>query len=112
MYLHWFCDNGIEVNAAKTQMFLLGALNMLRNMSPVELSFCGASMPDNRVVKKKLGITIDRYLSYQLHIYVITKKCTGALKALNQARHVIPKSAMKTIKVSIESHTTSPRILM
>jgi len=69
---------------------------MLRNMSPVEISFCGSTVLDSRVVKN-LGITMDRHLNYQSHIDVMTRKCTGVLIALNHARHVIPNTVMRSI---------------
>ena len=92
----WFCANGMKVNAAKTQMIVLGTPAMMRNMSPVVINFCGSPVPDSRVVKN-LGITIDRHLNYQSHIDVLTRKCTGVLLALSHSRHVIPRSAIKPI---------------
>ena len=92
----WFCANGMKVNAAKTQMVVFGTPAMLRNMPPVVIRFCDSAIPDSHVVRN-LGITMDRHLNYQSHIDSITKKCIGTLIALNHARHVIPKSALKTI---------------
>ena len=59
----WFCANGMKVNAAETQMLVLGTPAMLRNMPPVVISFCGSTVPDSRVVRN-LGVTIDRHLNY------------------------------------------------
>lgn len=73
---------------------------MLRNLPPLTLNFGGTKVVDSRIVKS-LGVSIDRHLSYHAHIDSITRKCTGILVALSHARHVIPRSALKTIVESL-----------
>ena len=92
----WFCSNGMKVNAAKTQMLVLGTPAMLRDMPSVSINFCGAVVPDSKTVKN-LGVTMDSHLTYQAHVDVMTRKCTGILISLNHARHVIPHTAIQTI---------------
>ena len=90
----WCCHNGMKLNAKKTQMLVLGTPSMLRGLPPVTLRFCGNVIPDSKVVKN-LGVSIDRHLNFDTHIDTLSRKCTGILMALNHARHVIPKSALK-----------------
>ena len=92
----WFCQNGMKLNAQKTKMLVLGTPAMLRNMPPVTVNFCGATIPDSRVVQN-LGLHMDRHLNYQSHIDALSRKCTGVLLALSHARHVIPRAAFKAI---------------
>ena len=92
----WFCSNGMKVNAAKTQMLVLGTPAMLRDMPSVSINFCGAVVPDSKTVKN-LGVTMDSQLTYQAHVDGMTRKCAGILISLNHARHAIPHTAIQTI---------------
>ena len=86
----------MSLNAKKTQMLVMGTQAMLRGLPPVTLSFCGTVVPDAKVVKN-LGVSIDRHLTFESHIDDMSRKCTGILIALNHARHVIPRTALKCI---------------
>ena len=92
----WFCNNGMKVNASKTQMLVLGTPGMLKTLPPVTLTFCGTTVCEEKMVKD-LGVVIDRNLNYQAHVDSVCRKCVGILTALNQARHVIPRSALSAI---------------
>ena len=92
----WFCQNGMKLNAQKTKMLVIGTPAMLRDMPHVTINFCGASIPDSKVVQN-LGLSMDRHLNYQSHIDVLSRKCTGILLALSHARHVMPRSALKIV---------------
>ena len=48
----WFCHNSMKVNAARTQMLVLGTSAMLRNLPPITVKFCGSIIGDSRTVKK------------------------------------------------------------
>ena len=97
---HWFCRNGMKVNAQKTQMIILGTPPMLRGLPPVSLRFNGTTVTESPAVRN-LGITIDRSLNFQAHVDTMTRKCTGILVALSHARHVIPGQAMKVLVESL-----------
>ena len=92
----WFCDHSMKLNAAKTQMLMLGTPAMLRDVPPVSLRFCGTLIRESREVKN-LGVTIDRHLNFQCHIDVMSRKCVGILIALSHARHVIPKAQLSSV---------------
>ena len=92
----WFCNNCMKVNAAKTQMMVLGTPGMLKSLPPVTLSFCGSTVHEESSVRD-LGVTVDRHLNYQEHIDTVCRKCAGILTALSHARHVIPRSVLPSI---------------
>ena len=92
----WFCHNGMKVNAAKTQMLVLGTPAMLRGLPPVTVNFCGSTVVDAGTVKN-LGLYLDRHLNYQAHITAMASKCTGILIALSHARHVMPANTRKVV---------------
>ena len=92
----WFCFNRMKLNCKKTQMLVLGTPSMLRNMSPVTLTFNGDVIRDSSVVKN-LGVHFDRHLNFEAHIDNMSHKCAGILIALSHARHVIPRYVLKGI---------------
>ena len=100
----WFCHNKMKLNAKKTQMLVLGTQAMLRGLPPVQLKFCENVIPDSKVIKN-LGVLLDSHLTFEAHIDHMSRKCTGILMALNQARHVIPRSALKDITEALALST-------
>ena len=61
----WFCNNGMKVNAQKTQMIVLGTPSMLRDLPPISLKFSGTTVTESRVVTN-LELTVDRSLDFML----------------------------------------------
>ena len=96
----WFCFNGMNVNAQKTQMIVLGTPSMLRSLPALSLKFNGATVTESRVVKNS-GVIFDRSLTFESHIDTMTRQCTGLLIALNHARHVMLHQALKVIVESL-----------
>lgn len=90
----WFCQNGMKVNAAKTEFMILGTKAMLRDVSDVTIKFCNHSILASKQARN-LGVVFDQNLSFQPHVDHIVRKCTGMLTALAHARHVIPASTVR-----------------
>ena len=86
----------MRLNAAKTQMIVIGSSAMLRTVSPVAISFCGTTSTESKKLKN-LRVIMDRHLNFVPHVDRVSQKCTGMLIALMLARHVIPRSALKRI---------------
>ena len=97
---HWFCFNGMKVNARKTQMIILGTPSMLRNLPPVSIQFNGTTVMESREVKN-LGLIVDKSLNFQVHVDTMTRKCVGILMALSHARRVISGQALRVIVESL-----------
>ena len=92
----WFCQHRMKVNEAKTKMIVIGTAAMLRSFEGVTLTFNGSAIHDSEEVKN-LGVVVDRHLSYRAHVDDLSRRCTGMLIALNNARHVIPKRVLPTL---------------
>lgn len=88
-----FCDNGMKVNAEKTQVVVIGTQAILCDLLPA-LHLCGNVVTDSLVLNS-LGVIVHRHLTYLAHIDFLPKKCTDILMALNFALHLIPTSALK-----------------
>ena len=61
------------------------------------ISFAGATVHESTSVKN-LGLVVDKHLSYHCHVNHVSK-CTGALPALNHAKHVLPPITLKPIVI-------------
>ena len=85
----WFCTYGMKVNPTKTQLMVYGTKNALRDFPPVQIRF-GNSLISESLTVKNLGLTMDRFLSFEPHINQLVAKCTGVLISLSHTRHVLP----------------------
>ena len=92
----WFCHHSMKLNAAKTQMLVLGTHGMLKTLPPVTISFCDTFIHDAKVVKNP-GMMIDSHLNFQAHLDYLRKKCNGLLIALSHIRHVIPAKTLSPV---------------
>ena len=90
----------MKVNAAKTQMIVLGTKQMLKDLPPVSIRLAGTTVNESTTVKN-LGIVMDRTLSFHNHVSNVVSKSTGVLLALTHVRHVLPKPAVKPIVTSL-----------
>ena len=100
----WFRANGLKVNAAKTQLMLLGSPPNLRTLPDIKVTFREHDLlpiPE----AKNLGLTFDRSLSWTTHISNITKSCFGVLSGLSHLRGHLPPSVILTlVEALVVSH--------
>ena len=97
----WFQQNGMKVNAAKTEVILCGDRRQLPNTSvPPVISVMGQHVQSSKYVRN-LGVFFDNTLSWNYHIKMMTERCFGILIGLNQAKHVLPLEILPRIIDSI-----------
>ena len=94
----WFRSNSLKVNASKTQLIMFGTRQNLRSFPPSEVSvlFRGVSLHPCTEVKN-LGVVFDRYLSWDQHISLVTRRCFGMLTGLVHLRHYLPVTVLTTL---------------
>ena len=86
----WFLQNGMMVNASKTELLLCGDRRQLAQISePPEINFKGGRLVSTDQVKN-LGVVMDSTLSWNQHIRMLTNRCFGLLVGLSHAKHVLP----------------------
>ena len=90
------------VNASKTQLIIFGTRNILKDLPPVQLRFGTSVVSESRVVKN-LGLTMDRYLTFEDHVSRLVAKCTGVLIALSHSRHVLPSFTVALVDALVVS---------
>jgi hypothetical protein len=94
---HWFCENGLELNASKTDAIIFGTkaqLAKLKNTGSVTVNKCDISL-SNTV--KILGVHIDRTLSMDAQANSIVSACNYHIRSLRHIRNRLNLDTAKTI---------------
>ncbi len=75
----YYLKNGLMFNSSKTQCIFNGNRQLLSNIPPnTTINFNGPIMHPSKHVKN-LGIYIDRYMLFDVHIHELNKKATSIL---------------------------------
>ena len=107
--IEWFCCNKLSLNLAKTNFIIFSPkgikeYNLNQTFHILDIN--------NEIIKqaksaKFLGIDLDKYLDWNIHVSKIMSKLSRGLYILNKVKNVLPQSAMKTLYYSIfHSHLT------
>jgi len=93
----WFRVNGLKVNAAKTQLMLLGSTaKNLRTIPDITIKFRDLDvLPVSEA--KNLGLIFDRTLSWDAHVSEVTRRCYGILGGLSHLRGRLPPAVISAL---------------
>ena len=93
---NWFRANGLKVNAAKTQLMLLGSPQNLRTVNDIKVKFRDQDLvPISEA--KNLGLTFDRSLCWDRHVSTVTQRCFGVLTGLSHLRGHLPTAVLSAL---------------
>ena len=88
----YFDMNGLLINPRKTQVIFIGSRHNIAGIpNNITISFDGNSITPSLNVKN-LGIYIDRYMTFDIHIDNLHKKVMGILMYLNRIKDSLPYS--------------------
>ena len=93
---NWYSNNGLKINAAKTQLIALGTREMTRRLPPFSITFSGSAVTCSSSVKN-LGVWFDSNMSFVTHTDDVVRRCTGSLCGLSHSRHSLPRSVLITL---------------
>ena len=82
----WFLQNGLQLNADKSEMDFLGTpaqLQLAANITTVDIAGSSLSVAKQR---KSLGVTIDSNLQFDCHARNVAKVCNFHSRALHHVR--------------------------
>ena len=101
----WFMQNGMMVNATKTELILCGDRRQIINIrEKPPIKFMDKTLTYSDTVKN-MGVIMDPALSWEPHIKHITDRCIGILVALLHAKHLLPASILpRVIDALVFSH--------
>ena len=89
----WFAQNHMKLNAAKSQLLVLGNPKILGNIPKITLSMQDTTIHESDTVRN-LGLVMDRGLSFDMHVKSVCGRCTGILIGLARVRHCVPKRVL------------------
>ena len=93
---NWFQANGLKVNAAKSQLMLLGSPQNLRSLNNIKVKFRDHNLlPITEA--KNLGVIFDRSLSWDRHVATVTQRCFGVLTGLSHLRGHLPTAVLSAL---------------
>jgi hypothetical protein len=83
---HWFADNDLLLNAAKSEAMLVGSSPQLKAASSVNtVSVAGVNLPVSSEIKS-LGVVIDSKLTFDTHVKALCRACNYHTWALRHIR--------------------------
>ena len=90
----WFLQNGMKINASKTEMIMCGDRRQLARIPrQASVMFLGERL-ESREEVKSLGVVIDKCLTWEKHVKSVSNRCFGTLIGLANAKHVIPPEVL------------------
>lgn len=89
----YFRYNGLKINEKKFELLPIGSRQNLRNLPNFSVNFHQTTL-EPCMEAKNLGVTFDRFLTWDSHVSKLTQKCFGILTGISHIRHHIPPSAV------------------
>lgn len=101
----YFDNNGLLINPRKTQCLFVGSRQNIASLPDnLYINFDGTEIIPSLSVKN-LGVYMDRFMTFDVHIEEMRKKVMGILMYLNRIKDCIPVSIrthiVKTLALSI-----------
>jgi len=89
----YFRSNGLKVNETKFELLPLGSRQNLRNLPHFSIKFRQTTLSPCTEVKN-LGMTFDRFLTWDSHVSKLSQKCFGILTGISHVRHYLPSGTL------------------
>jgi len=97
----YFQNNGLLLNEKKTQCLFIGSRHIISNLpDDITINFNGNSIKPNTVVKN-LGLYMDQYMLFNVHIDEMHRKVIGTLLYLNRIADCFEKSTRIVVVQSL-----------
>lgn len=97
----YFLTNGLLLNPKKTECIFIGNRQLLSRIPPDTFLNCDGVHIYPTTHVKNLGVYIDRYMLFDVHIAEINKKIIGILIYINRISENFDKAARKIIVQSL-----------
>ena len=97
----WFLQNGLQLNADKSDCILFGTAQRLKTFQPLNsVDISGTIVPVSTSIKT-LGVTIDANLTFNEHVKLLSNACYYHIRALRNIRSSIDLETAKSIACAI-----------
>lgn len=93
----WCCSNSLLPNPDKTKLLLFGTPQLLNTLrEEFTLNFLGKVLHPITMAKD-LGVTLDSYLKYDIHVNELVSSCLSSLSQINRIRHLLDRETLSYI---------------
>ena len=99
----WLRVNSLKMNPSKTEFSLLGTRQAVKENSSFFFETSGHKFKPSKSIKV-LGVMIDQSLTWESHVSLVVRRCTGILVSLYRFRRHFTTAALITI---IRAHVFS-----
>ena len=97
----WFLRNGLQLNADKSEVVILGTSHQLRAAASIQtIDVAGSRLAVSDRVKS-LGVTIDSHLRFDYHASNVARACNYHTRALRHVRSLLSDEVAQTVACSI-----------
>jgi len=97
----WFLQNGLQLNADKSEVVFLGTTAQLRSSANITTVDVAGSTLHVAPHLKSLGLTIDSNLRFDRHARNVAKACMFHTHALRHVRSLLTDDVAQTVACSI-----------
>ena len=97
---HFSTINGLKINISKFELIVFGSKQNLRTLPTIKVSCRGTCLTPSSEVRN-LGLTFDQHLSWDAHVWSLSRKCCGVLIALSHLRHYLPPQTVPDIVTAL-----------
>ena len=99
----WCAKNSLLINPEKTKLVVVGSAQLIKRLPHISLSLLGKTILPVSFVKD-VGVYIDQYLTYDVHITKTASSCMNQLVQISRIKHLLDK---KTLLLLINSFVFS-----
>ena len=97
----YFLNNGLMLNSKKTQCIFIGTRQILSQIPLNTMIDCDGDIIYPSTHVKNLGVYIDKYMLFDVHINELTKKVMGTLMFINRVSQYFDKSTRTIVVQSL-----------
>ena len=97
--LKWLKYNGLFLNANKTKTILFGSKRKIQNNN-ICIRY-SENVLDSVESMKYLGVTLDKSLTWSLHVKEVVKKVSGTIACIRRIRNYISRKNLITLYYSL-----------
>ena len=99
----WCAKNSLLINPEKTKLVVVGSAQLIKRLPHIFLSLLGKTISPVSVAKD-LGVYIDQYLTYDVHVTKTVSSCMNQLVQIGRIKHLLDR---KTLLLLINSFVFS-----
>ena len=96
----WCLENGLLLNASKSDAACFGTDYQLRSASDITLTMSDVELPLSPHIKS-LGMLLDSRLTFSDHVTSVVKSCNYHIQAIRHIRSIISRDNAQTLACSM-----------